>query len=147
MIKRVHLLHLFLVKWSEKQQKERCFVDLWSFTFCSAVSDSIFSRSVSVGSSPEFGPFKVLLRKYQVISITRKAQTTGRTFWQTRKCIIGNLWPIDAIIDNDVGNKQTGKKNRKKNSQTQRTPLDQPRFWVAGKTREGLLAALSHPTR
>ena len=67
-------------------------------TFCSAVGDSILSKpeAVDVASSPEFelGPSEVLLHKYQLMSITKRATTKGKTFWQTRKYITGNLWSI-----------------------------------------------------
>lgn len=67
-------------------------------TFCSAVGDSISSKpeAVDVASSPEFElePSEVLLHKYQLMSITKRATTKGKTFWQTRKYITGNLWSI-----------------------------------------------------
>lgn len=86
-------------------------------TFCSAVGDSIFSQSEMVASSPEFElePSEVLLHKYQLMSITRRVTTTGRTFCQTRKYMTGNLRPI---TDNNVGCKQQISKNC-----CQRTPL------------------------
>lgn len=67
-------------------------------TFCSAVGDSILSKpeAVDVASSPEFElePSEVLLHKYQLMSITKRATTKEKTFWQTRKYITGNLWSI-----------------------------------------------------
>lgn len=67
-------------------------------TFCSAVGDSILSKpeAVDVASSPEFElePSEVLLHKYQLMSTTKRATTKGKTFWQTRKYITGNLWSI-----------------------------------------------------